>query len=365
MACRYCYSPPRASNGMSLRVGEQALKWGLQHNNGACGIVFFGGEPLLEKTTLQSLVDLGRSIQARDNGIFHFKITTNGLLLDDDFLQWSCQNDVMIAMSFDGIPAAHNQHRRLANNTDSHHLLLPRLKSLLAAKPYSSVIMIVNPDTAKHMAESAAYLVDLGVRYLIISLNYAAAWTDADLETLRSQYLRLARHYARWSNLGRKFYLSPFEIKLSSHINRDSFAKEQCDLGARQLSVDPDGNLFPCVQFVKAGPTSRWCVGNVFTGLNTTHLATLNTESHQEKKQCKDCPLRPRCTHTCSCLNWQTTGNITEISPILCTHEQILIDISDRLGNLLYRRRDPRFIQKHYNRAYPLLSLLEDAAVRI
>jgi len=60
-------------------------------------------------------------------------------------------------------------------------------------------------------------------------------------------------------------------------------------------------------------------------------------------------------------LNWQTSGNITEVSPVLCSHEQILIDVSDRLGNLLYRRRDPRFIQKHYNRAYPLLSLLEDS----
>ena len=363
MGCHYCYSPPRPGEGMSLKVGSRALEWGLQHNHGACGIVFFGGEPLVEKETLLALVELGRAIEARDRGLFHFKITTNGLLMDDAFLETAERQQMMIAMSFDGVRAAHDAHRRLAGGGGSYDLLLPRLKALLAAKPYSSIIMVVNPDTAQHLAESAEFLVDLGVRYLIISLNYAADWTAEHLEMLRAQYTRLARLYARWSRDGRKFYLSPIEVKLSSHINQDCFEKERCDLGARQLSVDPEGNLYPCVQFVKAGPQSRWCVGSVFSGLDTDRLRSLNEESHREKPACADCALKPRCGHTCSCLNWQTSGDITQVSPVLCQHEQMLIDISDRLGNLLYRRRDSRFIQKHYNPAYPLLSLMEDAAV--
>jgi uncharacterized protein len=346
---------------MPLRVGEQALKWGLRENHGACGIVFFGGEPLVEKDTLTAIVELGRAMEARDGGIFHFKITTNGLLMDEAFLEWACRRNVMIAMSFDGVKEAHDAHRRAANGGGTYERVLPRLKALLHAKPYSSILMVVNPDTVRHLAASAEFLVDLGVQYLIISLNYAAAWTTEDLDILRGQYLRLARDYARWSQLGRKFYVSPFEVKLSSHINQDCFDKERCDLGARQLSVDPEGNLFPCVQFVKAGRESRWCVGSVFQGLDRGRLKALNEESHQEKELCRLCELKGRCGHTCSCLNWQTSGTITSVSPVLCAHEKMLIEIADRLGNLLYRRKDARFIQKHYNKAYPLLSLMEDA----
>ena len=361
MACHYCYAPPRPGAGMSLSVGTRALEWGLRHNRGACGIVFFGGEPLVERQTLLALVEMGRAIEARNGGTFHFKITTNGLLLDDAFLETACRRQIMIAMRFDGVREAHAAPRRLADGSGTFDLLLPRLRALLSAKPYSSIIMVVNPDTLRHLADSAEFLVELGVRYLIISLNYAADWTPGDLDTLRAQYTRLARFYARWSRLGRKFYLSPFEVKLSSHINADCFAQERCDLGARQLSVDPEGNLFPCVQFATAGPQSPWCVGSVFAGLDAQRLGALNEESHREKPVCRDCALQARCGHTCSCLNWQTSGSITEVSPVLCQHERTLIEISDRLGNLLYRRRDARFLQKHYNRAYPLLSLMEDA----
>ena len=347
---------------MSLRVGQQALKWGLEENKGACGIVFFGGEPLVEKETLMDLVEMGRAMEARDGGIFHFKITTNGILMDDAFLEWACRREVMIAMSFDGVKEAHDAHRRTKKGGGTFDVLLPRLKALLAAKPYASVLMVVNPDTVGHVAAGAEFLVGLGVRYLILSLNYAAAWTEEALEVLRGQYTRLARDYARWSQRGRKFYVSPFEVKLSSHINQDCFEKERCDLGARQLSVDPEGNLFPCVQFVKAGRASRWCVGSVFDGLDRGRLKALNEESHREKEMCRECELKGRCGHTCSCLNWQTSGSITEVSPVLCAHEKMLIEIADRLGNLMYRRKDARFIQKHYNKAYPLLSLMEDAA---
>ena len=76
---------------------------------------------------------------------------------------------------------------------------------------------------------------------------------------------------------------------------------------------------------------------------------------------CSRCSLAGRCLHTCACLNWQATGSVEQVSPMLCRHEQILTPIADRVAEILYRRREALFIQKHYNRAYPVLSLLEDA----
>lgn len=361
MRCRYCYAPPADDHPMSLDIGRAALALGARLSpNHSCGIVFFGGEPLLHRDLLLNLVSAGQSMQRSGLARFHYKITTNGLLLDNSFLAAAVANDITIAMSFDGIRKAHDAHRRRADGSGTFDVLFPNLRSLLHAKPYSNIIMVVNPDTAHHMAESVEFLFDSGVRYLIMALNYAADWQAEHLETLRRQYTRLAARYARWTFAGRKFYFSPLEVKLSSHINQDRFDAERCDLGRRQLSVDPFGYLYPCVQFVRAGHDSRWCVGHVATGIDSARADALNAESKQDKPQCARCDLRPRCGHTCACLNWQTTAGITTVSPILCEHEKMLIDLADRLGNLLYRRQSPLFIQKHYDPAYPLLSLIED-----
>jgi uncharacterized protein len=328
----------------------------------SCGIVFFGGEPLLQKERIKSLVAHGREMERRQAGRFHFKVTTNGLLLDDDFLDFSVRNDVLIAMSLDGIKPAHDRHRCLVDGEGTFDLLCEKLRLLLAMRPYSSVLMAINPDTAKYLSESVSFLLDLSCRYLIVSLNYAANWSERDFRVLRQQYRRLGSLYIKWTRAGRKFYLSPFEVKLSSHINRHCFRKERCELAQRQLSVDPDGYLYPCVQFPQAGKDSDWCVGHVDTGIDEEARRRIHEASEQEKELCAGCVVKERCNNTCGCLNWQTTGSINEVSPVLCRYEQMLIPIADRVGKVLYRKRDPLFLHKHYNAAYPVLSLLEDTA---
>ncbi len=360
MRCRYCYAPPQASPAMAEGTALAAMRMGAALNGGQCGVVFFGGEPLLEKGLIRSLVAGGRGMQSRGEAAFHYKITTNGLALDGEFLEFCVKNEIMVSMSFDGLPDAHDAHRVLADGSPTSAALLERLTMLLAFKPYASVIMVVNPDTAARMAEGVEFLLDLGVRYLIVALNYAADWQDEHLDELETQYARLGRLYVRWTRAGRKFYLSPFETKIASHVDGGCFAGHRCDLGRRQISVDPAGYLYPCVQVVKAGAESRWCIGSVAGGLDRQRQRALNVEASARKEACAVCDLEPRCTHTCACLNWQTTGATTQVCPPLCRHERMLTAAADRVGGILYKRRDPLFIQKHYNAAYPVLSLLEE-----
>jgi uncharacterized protein len=178
---------------------------------------------------------------------------------------------------------------------------------------------------------------------------------------LQRQYERLADLYIEWTRAERKFYLSPFEVKLSSHIKGEEACKEHCELGMRQISIDPAGYLYPCVQFTTAGPKSRWCIGHVASGIDEAARRRLRDESQGEKEPCTACAIRRRCHNTCGCLNWQTTGDVAQVSPVLCRHEQILIPLADRIGNALYAERNPMFLHKHYNTAYPLLSFLEDS----
>jgi uncharacterized protein len=116
------------------------------------------------------------------------------------------------------------------------------------------------------------------------------------------------------------------------------------------------------VQFTAAGPESRWRIGHVTTGIDEAVRDALHEESAREKEPCNRCAIRSRCNNTCGCLNWQTTGSVTEISPVLCRHEQMLVPLADRVGETLYAERNELFMQKHYNAAYPVLSFLEDQA---
>jgi uncharacterized protein len=350
---------------MSEEIGRRAMDLGANTSNGSCGVVFFGGEPLLHKDLIRGLVAYGRERERRQAGRFHFKLTTNGLLLDEAFLSFSLKEDVLIAMSFDGIREANDKHRRMSDGSPSFDVLYPRLKLLLAARPYSSVMMVVNPDTIEYLCDSVAFLMDEGFRYILVTPNYAGHWQEPHFHKLARQYERLAQLYIQWTEAGRKFYISPFEVKLSSHINRHCYRKDRCELAQRQISVDPMGFLYPCVQFAQTGSKSEFCIGHVDAGIDEASRQRLYAQSAAEKKPCYQCTIRDRCNHTCGCLNWQTTGTLTEVSPVLCRHEQMLVPIADRIGRKLYKRRNPLFLHKHYNAAYPVLSALEDVFVEI
>jgi uncharacterized protein len=360
MRCDYCYAPPRDGAPMTFDTGCRALEFATRRGSGSCGIVFFGGEPLLCKDLIRRLVAQGRELERRRAGRFHFKVTTSGLLLDEAFLEFALREDLFIAMSVDGVPAVHDRHRRLRHGGPTAELVINRLRQLLAVRPFSSVLMVVNPDTAADLVESVTFLLDAGVRYLVVSMNYAAPWTDGEFEVLRFQLEELGELYIEWTKLGRKFYLSPFEVKLSSHINRHCYQKERCELARRQWSVDPAGYLYPCVQFVKAGPASRWCLGHVESGVDEAKRLAIHDESESVKAVCRTCAIRNRCNNSCGCLNWQATGSINEVSPVLCRYEQMLLPIADRVGRRLYRDRNPLFLHKHYNAAYPVLSVIEE-----
>ena len=359
MACRYCYVDRRHVKTMTAETARAAvdLAGALTPKEGSTGIIFFGGEPLLCKDLIGGTVAYAEGVEAASGKSFHFKITTNGLLLDDEFLDYAAAHRVFIALSLDGVAPAHDRHRVDLSGAGTHAAVEDAARRLLKRFPYAPVMMTVNPDTAGHYCDSVKHLYGLGFRYLICSLNYAAPWTERDMAELRRQYERLAGYYYDLTMAEEKFYLSPFEVKISSHVNRRTYCRERCELGKKQISVGPDGLLYPCVQFVGDG---EYAIGSVERGIDEGRRESLFHQNDKEKETCADCAIRDRCNHTCGCLNRQATGSIDRVSPALCAHERLLLPIADRLAARLYRKRSAMFIQKHYNDFYPIVSLVED-----
>ena len=157
MKCSYCYSPPRPCDGMSREVAFETLELGARLNSGSCGIVFFGGEPLLHKDLIAATVGRAREMEAQKRGSFHFKLTTNGVLLDEEFLDFSIRNDILVAMSFDGVREAQ------------------RIQGIRTGTPFEVTLLTSSdsPGSQQSARIVKAHLADCGIR---VNLETIPAW---------------------------------------------------------------------------------------------------------------------------------------------------------------------------------------------
>ena len=350
LACDYCYQNPVAGK-MTFETAKQAIEL-LCKDQDHCGIIFFGGEPLLCKDLIFQIHDW-----CENSGIsnFHYKITTNGLLLDEAFIQQATQRRIHIAMSLDGVKEAHDTHRVKADQSGSFDELFPKLKTLLEYQPYAPIMMTVSPDTIHHYAESVKWFQRENVNYLICSMDFSADWQDKDIKALKLEYQKLSDWHFENYRQEKKFYFSPFDKRISAHIFTDR--TNSCQLGVRQISVDPDGTFFPCVQFVGH---SEYNLGSIDSGFNKKRQCEIFNLNEEDRPDCSGCALENRCHNKCGCLNFQTTGNLQQIPVVLCEYERMLYPIADKLANKLFKLRAPMFIQRHYNTSFPVISFLED-----
>ena len=358
LQCHYCYVHKQKPKHMTAETARAAVDRAVAPG-GSVGLSFFGGEPLLCKDLIREMVAYAQAMGEKQGCAFHFKLTTNGTLLDDEFLRFCSDNRVMIAMSLDGTQAAHNAHRIFADSTGSYARVEDAAKRLLEHQPYACAMMVVNPDTIQWYADGVQRLHDLGFKYYICSLNFEkdAAWTDAHMEELERQFSRLADMYIGWTLAEEKFYFSPFEVKMRSHIDGERYCEQRCQLGIKQLSVDTDGRLYPCVQFVGEGD---YALGDVFSGIDESRRIWLYHRAEETSGACAGCAIQSRCNHHCGCLNKQATGDINGISPVLCAHERLALADADRVAEILFSKGSRMFLQKQYNDMYPLISLIED-----
>lgn len=359
--CGYCYCPPTERNDMTQETAKSAVDYIVANLPVNTGLIFFGGEPLLKKDIIISVIDYANKIR-RDSGFYmHFKVTTNGILLDEEFVNYANQNHLEISISLDGIKQSHDYYRKFKSGEGTFDLLQPKIDLLLRNQPYAKALITITPETLDNYAESFEYLVKRGFKYVIASLNYAADWTDEDIKRLKKQYTAISKLYEQFIKEERKFYFSPFDMKFASHIKQDNMDCYQCHLGKRQIAIAHNGDIYPCVQFVQDGISNKaYQMGDIYSGINTDFQEKLYLESKQNDDICKDCGYFTRCNNKCSCLNWQLTGTVNEISPKICECERVLIPIVDALGKRLFQNARPMFIQKHYNSIYPILSMLED-----
>ena len=340
MDCSYCVRVKHAHD-MSEEVLYKAVDLAFSKGSRA-GICFFGGEPMLKKAMIMEALDYAKEKSSATGKRFDCKMTTNGTLLDEAFLQRASEADMIIGLSYDGL--GQDITRRMADKarSPSTPFLEDKIPMLLRYIPKAVALATIAPDAVGHYAESVRHIHDLGFTQSSFVLAYGpkVTWTDADLEVLRDQLMETADYMADLFAKGDSFILSPICTKVSDYLKGKNSAS-RCHLGTRQMQVDVRGDLYPCTSFVG---DENYYLGNVFDGVDETNLTRIASRSHTPEA-CRECDLNGRCTNSCGCSNRMNTGDEDQVSPLQCTYERMLIEISDMLGDKMYAADPARFVK--------------------
>lgn len=361
LRCGYCYTGEKFGAGMSAETARDAVvfshRMALEAGAEHLEIVFFGGEPLLRHGLLCGIVDQARALA---EGLrVSFKMSSNGLLLSERVIADLAERGVFVSLSIDGEPATQDAQRPDARGRGSAESLQEIIPRVLAWNPHTAVNCVITPQSAERADASVRWLFAQGFRYVSTALDWGAPWTRRDLRALAAAYTRLGEWYVGETLRGRRFYLSCFDEKIHTRSRGPLEMSERCAMGQRQFSIAPSGRLYPCVQFVREDDRPEWCIGDVWQGFDEAKRKAMLDLAEKPRDECGGCALSGRCGSWCACMNFQGTGRIDVASPLVCEHDRMLTPIADRVGNQLWKRRDPLFLHKHYNPAFPVLSHIE------
>jgi len=341
---------------MSRKVALAAVKLGME-NNDTSGLLFYGGEPLLERQLIYDVVDYTKGIRKKTGHTFYYKMTTNGTLLDEEFLKFTKDVNLTIGFSCDG--PAQNTCRKFHDGSGSLAVLEEKIPLLLKYQPYAIGMSVVDSSTVDKAGEIISFLFDKGFRYLHMGVNYCktAPWTSELLLALENEYKKIAEMYIKWTRAEEKFYFSSFDMKILSHLKGDKYNIDRGRMGINQPSVAPDGKIYSSSKHLN-NPVFE--IGDVFSGIDEAKHRAIFERGIVPAEPCQKCAIKLRCNYAYDNLGNDGLEIVDDVSPVQCTHERLLMPIADYVAQTLYKEQNALFIHKHYNDLYPVMSLVED-----
>ncbi len=325
--CSYCFASQGKYQGeralMSFETGKRALDF-LIENSGTrrnLEVDFFGGEPLMNWEVVKQLVEYARSIEKEKGKNFRFTLTTNGVKIDDDVIDFSNREMSNVVLSLDGRKEIHDRYRVDYNGKGSWDLIVPKFQKFVEARGGKNYYMRgtfthANPD----FLEDIKQMLDLGFTELSMEPVVCASGdpselTEQDKETVTKQYEELAELMLKKDKEGKPFTFYHYMIDLKGGpciYKRIS----GCGSGTEYMAVTPWGDLYPCHQFVG---DEKFRLGDIWKGVTNTAIqdefAACNVYARPD---CHDCWAKLYCSGGCAANAYHSTGSVTGIYKYGC-----------------------------------------------
>ena len=325
--CSYCFASQGKYNGeravMSFEVGKRALDFliensGTRHN---LEVDFFGGEPLMNFQVVKDLVAYARSIEKEYNKNFRFTLTTNGVLVDDDVIEWANKECSNVVLSLDGRKEVHDRFRVDHAGNGSWEKIVPKFQHFVEKRGNKNYYMRgtfthANPDFLNDIKEMLRLgFTELSMEPVVCAEDDPSALTQEDLPVVLEQYEQLAELMLNRHREGKPFTFYHYMLDLKSGpciYKRIS----GCGSGTEYMAVTPWGDLYPCHQFVGE---EKFKLGNIWTGVDNTavqdEFAACNVYTRPE---CKDCWAKLYCSGGCAANAYHATGSVNGVYKYGC-----------------------------------------------
>ncbi len=335
--CSYCFASQGDFKGdrslMSEEVGKKALDFLIESsgNRKNLEVDFFGGEPLLNFDVVKKLVDYGRKREKEFGKNFRFTLTTNGVLLDEEKIRYINENMENIVLSIDGRKNINDKMRYTINGEGTYDIILPKIKKMVNTRGDKSYY--VRGTFTKHnldFAKDVLHLADQGFKNTSVEPVVAEPGkhyeiTEEDLPTIFNQYEELAREIINREKSNESFNFFHFMIDL----NQGPCAIKRlvgCGAGSEYLAITPQGEIYPCHQFVG---NDDFNMGSVFTGLKDMKVDVDFSNVHvYSKDECRDCWAKFYCSGGCHANAYNFNEDITKPYEVGCEMERKRVECS-------------------------------------
>jgi len=325
--CEYCFASQGKYHGeralMSFEVGKRALDF-LIENSGTrrnLEVDFFGGEPLMNWDVVKELVAYARVQEKIHNKNFRFTLTTNGILIDDDVIDFCNREMSNVVLSLDGRPEVHDRLRKDYQGRGSYDIIVPKFQEFVKRREGKSYYMrgtfthnnVDFTNDIFHMADLG--FTELSMEPVVCSPEDASALTESDLPILFEQYEILAKEMIKRKKAGNGFTFYHYMLDLT-HGPCIYKRISGCGSGTEYMAVTPTGDLYPCHQFV--GDT-KYLLGNIWDGVTNKEIQNeFKLCNAYARKECDDCWAKLYCSGGCAANSYHASGKITGIYEYGC-----------------------------------------------
>ena len=326
--CEYCFASQGKYHGdralMSFEVGKQALDFLMDHSGTRRNLEvdFFGGEPLMNWDVVKRLVEYARSVEKERGKNFRFTLTTNGMLIDDDVIDFANREMSNVVLSLDGRKEINDRTRVDYAGNGSYDRIVPKFQKLVAARGGKDYYMRgtfthANPDFTKdlfHMADDLGFT-ELSMEPVVCAPDDPAALTPEDIAIVKEQYEILAKDMLRREKEGHPITFYHYMLDLTGGpcvYKRIS----GCGSGTEYMAVTPWGDLYPCHQFVGE---EAYKLGDVWNGVTNTALREeFRACNAYARPDCAGCWAKLYCSGGCAANAYHATGTIPGVYEAGC-----------------------------------------------
>ena len=332
LRCKYCF----ASTGdfgtgrklMPLEIGKKAIDFLLENsgNRKNLELDFFGGEPLMNFGVVKEVVEYARSREAEFGKTFRFTITTNGMLLTDDKIDFINKEMSNVVLSIDGRKEVNDRMRPTPGGQGSYDVILPKFKKLVDARSRDRDWYVRGTFTKYNLdfSEDVFSLYEAGfdqisVEPVVADPKLGYAITEEDLPKVFAEYERLSQRLLENDKNGKHFNFFHFMIDLDQGpcaVKR----LRGCGCGNEYVAITPDGDIYPCHQFVGK---EEYKMGNLDEGTFNEDMKKDFAEAHiYNKPKCRECWARFYCSGGCNANNYEYMGDIHTAHDLSCEMEK-------------------------------------------